>query len=262
MFCRERLTLYDLVPTGPPQTYLTLSLRNLGFDTTESNLLSIPSTIIGLILLIGAAYLSEIWDSRVGATIILQFWGLPLLIALYSFNKSTSQWAYFAVTTLIAGFPYIHPIQVAWASRNSNGVRTRTVSASVYNMFVQAGAIIYVGESNTLGKRFNAEPLSCRLTYTARMINLFINVEIESSLVLHRAISCCTSSRTSFTKRSTSGGIRSGMLGPRRYMKFIMQRSCSPGANHVFVLSVQEQQEYSETTKDTGNQRLDFRFAY
>ena len=95
-------------------------------------------------MLLVTAYLSEIINSRVAAAMVLQIWALPLLIALYTFNTSTSQWVYFAVVTLITGFPYVHPIQVAWASRNSYSVRTRTISASVYNMFVQAGAIVYV----------------------------------------------------------------------------------------------------------------------
>lgn len=113
------------VPVGPPQTYLTLSLRNLGFDTTETNLLSIPSTIIGMIMLLFTAYFSEIVNSRVAATLILQIWALPLLVALYTFDQHTSQWVYFAVITLVTGYPYVHPIQVAWASRNSYSVRTR-----------------------------------------------------------------------------------------------------------------------------------------
>jgi predicted MFS family arabinose efflux permease len=102
--------------------------------------------MIGFIGLLGTSYLSEVIDSRVLSTVILQFWALPLLIALYTFTKHTPQWVYFAVVTLIVGFPYVHPIQVAWASRNSNSVRTRTVSASMYNMFVQLGAIISVSD--------------------------------------------------------------------------------------------------------------------
>ena len=131
----------------PPQTYLTLSLRNLGYTTTQSNLLSIPSKALGMFLLIAFCYLSEMINSRVIATVLLQFWALPLLIALYTFNEQTSPWAYFALVTLIAGSPYVHPVQVAWASTNSYGVGTRTVSASIYNMFVQAGGIIAVSTS-------------------------------------------------------------------------------------------------------------------
>ena len=133
-----------VVPVTPPQTYLTLTLRHLGFNTTQSNLLTVPSTVLGGITLLMAGYFSEIVNSRVAATIILQFWALPLLIALYSFNTHTSNWSYYAVVSLITGFPYVHPVQVAWASSNSYSVRTRTVSASIYNMFVQAGAMVGV----------------------------------------------------------------------------------------------------------------------
>ena len=138
------------MPDTPPQTYLTLSLRNLGYTTTQSNLLSIPSKFIGMTMLLVTSYMSEIIDSRTLATVSLQFWALPLLIALYTFGHQTSQWAYFAVVTLVAGFPYIHPIQVAWASANSYGVGTRMVSASIYNMFVQADLTIAVRASTGL----------------------------------------------------------------------------------------------------------------
>ncbi|PSS29652.1 hypothetical protein PHLCEN_2v2800 [Hermanssonia centrifuga] len=136
------LGIVHMIPVTPPQTYLTLSLRNLGFSTTQTNLLSIPSTVLGGITLLLASYFSEIVNSRVAATVILQFWALPLLVALYTFNEQTSNWAYYAVVTLITGFPYVHPVQVAWASTNSSSVQTRTISASIYNMFVQAGAMV------------------------------------------------------------------------------------------------------------------------
>jgi len=78
------------------------------------------------------AFISEAINSRVAATLVLQIWAMPLLIALYTFDLHTSSWAYFAVVSLIAAYPYVHPIQVAWASRNSSSVRTRSVLSRIH----------------------------------------------------------------------------------------------------------------------------------
>ena len=129
---------------------MTLSLGQLGFTTTQSNLLTIPSTALGIITLLAFCYLSEIIDSRTIATLTLQLWALPLLIALYTFDEQTSNWVYFTVVSLIIAYPYVHPDQVAWASTNSSGVGTRTVSASIYNVFVQASGIIAVRTSTIM----------------------------------------------------------------------------------------------------------------
>lgn len=112
----------------------------------QTNLLSIPAYVIGVIGLLATCYLSEVINSRVLSTVILQFWALPLLIVLYTFTEQTSKWCYFVVVSLLVGFPFVHPIQVAWTSRNSNSVRTRTVSACMYNVSCQAGYIIGVRE--------------------------------------------------------------------------------------------------------------------
>ncbi|KAG9081851.1 hypothetical protein FS749_007332, partial [Ceratobasidium sp. UAMH 11750] len=154
------LGLVHMIPVGPPQTYLTLSLRNLGFNTTEANLLSIPSVVIGIITILFTSFLSEAVNSRVLATVVLQLWALPLLVALYTFNRSTSQWVYFAVVTLMLVFErqmdgglnsrvmftargFRISTRFKSPGRRVIAVRTRTVSASVYNMFVQAGAVVY-----------------------------------------------------------------------------------------------------------------------
>ena len=141
------------VPVTPPQTYLTLSLRKLGFNTTQANLLSIPSTVLGAINLLILSYLSEVFNSRTGTAILLQVWALPLLIALETFTRKTSEWVYFVVVTLITGYPFVVPIQVAWTSTNSHSVGTRTVAASMCTMFINAGAIVsvsLVGSDNYL----------------------------------------------------------------------------------------------------------------
>ncbi|KAG8214080.1 major facilitator superfamily domain-containing protein [Butyriboletus roseoflavus] len=157
------LGIMHMIPVGPPQTYLTLTLRNLGFTTTQSNLLTLPSTTLGLLNLLITSYFSERIHSRVLGSVVLQIWALPLLIALRSFGLTTNQWDYYVVVTLITGFPYVHPIQVAWASRNSGSVKTRTISASLYNMFVQAGAIVWVNIYRTNDAVSDVQPVRLQL---------------------------------------------------------------------------------------------------
>ncbi|KAF8899224.1 major facilitator superfamily domain-containing protein [Infundibulicybe gibba] len=214
------LGIVHMIPVGPPQTYLTLSLRNLGFNTTQTNLLTIPSTVLGMVLLPLVCYLSEVINSRFITTIVLQLWALPLLIALYTFDSNTSQWVYFAVVSLITGYPYVHPIQVAWASRNSNSVRTRTISASAYNMFVQAGAIVYANIYRSDDKPLYKRGNRVLIAITIMNIVLYIGTYFFYTTINRR--------RDAIWNK----------------------------------WSLKERQEYLETTKDVGNQRLDFRFAY
>ncbi|KAI5861286.1 MFS general substrate transporter [Durotheca rogersii] len=131
------------IPTGPPDQYLTLTLRNLGFDTFNSNLLSIPSQITGAIAMMIATFFSEVWNERSLIGAFAQLWILPNIIALAVLPSDASQWVKYAVLIVLLSYPYPHAIQVGWCSRNSNTVRARTVSAAVYNMFVQVSGIVY-----------------------------------------------------------------------------------------------------------------------
>ncbi|KAI1380773.1 hypothetical protein F4677DRAFT_452504 [Hypoxylon crocopeplum] len=119
---------------GPPDQYLTLTLRGLGFDTFNSNLLSIPSQVLGII---------TAWNERTLLGLFAQVWILPNIIALAVLPSGISPWVKYAVVTVLLSYPYPHAIQVGWCSRNSNTVRARTVSAAVYNMFVQISGIAY-----------------------------------------------------------------------------------------------------------------------
>ncbi|GAB7331236.1 hypothetical protein MBLNU13_g02699t2 [Cladosporium sp. NU13] len=131
------------IPAGPPDQYLTLTLRRLDFDTFDSNLLSIPAQVLTTINMMIMTYISEKVNQRAYMGIFSQIWLLPCLIALLLLPISTSNpWTTYAILTTLLSYPTPHPIQVGWCSRISNSTRTRTVSAALYNMFVQVQSII------------------------------------------------------------------------------------------------------------------------
>ncbi|KZL82547.1 mfs general substrate transporter [Colletotrichum incanum] len=108
-----------LVPGTTPGQYLTLSLRGLGFNTFHTNLLLLA------------------WSA------FAQIWMLPFLIWLRVVDSTkVSRWTVWIVMTLMLTKPMPHPIQVNLVSHNSNAVRSRTVSAALYNMCVQVSNII------------------------------------------------------------------------------------------------------------------------
>ncbi|KAK0636483.1 major facilitator superfamily domain-containing protein [Bombardia bombarda] len=131
------------LPAGPPDTYLTLILRGLGFGTFDSNLLSIPTNVIGAFTMLILTYFSEVWNERTFLAIAGQIWLLPCLVALLVLPDGVPAWSRFALVTVLLSWPSPHAMQVGWCSRNSNTVRTRTVSAALYNMFVQLGGIVH-----------------------------------------------------------------------------------------------------------------------
>ncbi|KAJ7098336.1 allantoate permease [Mycena epipterygia] len=130
------------IPSSPPATYLTLSLRNLGFNTFQTNLLTIPSTVAGIFTMFGITLVSESVNDRSLVAMVQDIWTLPFLIALYLLPAHPNPWIYFGLASGLLSYPYTHPIQVGWCSRNSGAVASRTVNASLYNMFVQASSIV------------------------------------------------------------------------------------------------------------------------
>ncbi|KAH7910951.1 major facilitator superfamily domain-containing protein [Hygrophoropsis aurantiaca] len=130
------------IPNTPPSTYLTLLLRNIGFNTFQTNLLTIPSQVFGILTMFAITLVSESVNERSIIAMMEDLWTLPFLVALYCLPTNPNSWIYFGVVTGLLSYPYTQPIQVGWCSRNSGAVASRTVNASLYNMFVQASGII------------------------------------------------------------------------------------------------------------------------
>ncbi|KAE9363291.1 MFS general substrate transporter [Stipitochalara longipes BDJ] len=131
------------IPETTPAQYLTLTLKGLGFNTLHTNLLVIPSTVFHIITMLALTYVAEIWGELTLTALFGQIWALPFVVYIYLVDiTKINKWKAFGIMSLLLSYPSAHPIQVAWNSRNSNAVRSRTVSAALYNMFVQASGII------------------------------------------------------------------------------------------------------------------------
>ncbi|OTA68676.1 MFS general substrate transporter [Hypoxylon sp. EC38] len=130
------------LPKYPVGQYLTLSFRGLGFNVIQANLLSIPNIIGSSITMILITAFSELVNNRSFVSMAEDAWLLPCFAALIALEDPINPWAYFAIATVLLSFPYTHPIQVAWTSRNAGSVQNRTVSASLYNMWVQVSGMI------------------------------------------------------------------------------------------------------------------------
>ncbi|KAG8158252.1 hypothetical protein KVR01_012013 [Diaporthe batatas] len=224
------------IPTGPPDQYLTLTLRNLGFGTFDSNLLTIPTQFFGAITMMVVTFYSERYNERGLIGVLCQFWVLPNMIALAVLPNTSSAWARYAILTVLLSFPsgmmrpmsnlwvyksdciLAHAMQVAWCSRNSNTVRARTVSAAF--MFVQVSGIVYSNVYRSSDRPFyrNAN----RALIGVCVMNIFLYL---------------------FTK------------GYYIWRNKVRDREWN-------ALSKEEQIRYLSTTKDSGSKRLDFRFAH
>ncbi|KAI8307275.1 putative transporter [Colletotrichum sp. SAR11_59] len=151
------LTTY--IPPSPPSNYLSYILRKLGFSVFQANLLAIPSQFLFAVNLLIISWVSGKFKERAIVSSISNIWIFPWLVALVALPASSSTWIRYALLTGLLSYPYCHAILVGWNAKNSNAVRTRAVSAALYNMFVQAGNIaasnIYRDDDQPLYRRGN-----------------------------------------------------------------------------------------------------------
>ncbi|KAK2732808.1 allantoate permease [Colletotrichum kahawae] len=151
------LTTY--IPPSPPSNYLSYILRKLGFSVFQAYLLAIPSQFLFAVNLLIISWVSGKFKERAIVSSISNIWIFPWLVALVALPASSSTWVRYALLTGLLSYPYCHAILVGWNAKNSNAVRTRAVSAALYNMFVQAGNIaasnIYRDDDQPLYRRGN-----------------------------------------------------------------------------------------------------------
>ena len=111
---QQKLVLSFVLIYSPSQTpetsYLTLTLKSLGFDTFSTNLLVIPSSVLFIIQLLFWTWFSEKMNQRFFIGLVSQIWTIPLIIALETLPTTFqgSNWIRYAISSLIVGYPYAH----------------------------------------------------------------------------------------------------------------------------------------------------------
>ncbi len=98
------------LPAQPITAYLTLNLKALGFDTFQTNLLTVPAWFLFLLQLVFWTWISEKINNRFLIVLFGQIYMLPLVIALEVLPSGASPWAWYALSALLVGYPYVHAI--------------------------------------------------------------------------------------------------------------------------------------------------------
>lgn len=98
-----------LIPSTPATSYLTLTLKSLGFDTFTTNLLTIPAYMLFFFQLLFWTWVSEKISNRFLIALYSQLWMFPLLVALEVLPGGKAYyWARYVLNVLLVGFPYVH----------------------------------------------------------------------------------------------------------------------------------------------------------
>ena len=104
------LGLTLLQPVHPIINYLTLNLRQLGFDTFETNLLTIPGYVLFAVQLLVWTRVSEKINNRFLIVLFYSVWVFPLMLALRLLPDNANTWVRYSLTVLMVGYPYVHSI--------------------------------------------------------------------------------------------------------------------------------------------------------
>ena len=91
------------IPNTCIQAYLTLIIKSLGFDTFQTNLLSIPAFVMFLLQMIFRTWLSEKINNRFLIVLCCQIWMFPMILSLELLPSNASAWARYVLSILQYG---------------------------------------------------------------------------------------------------------------------------------------------------------------
>nr|QFR37087.1 MFS transporter [Cyberlindnera americana] len=137
------IRLFADLRCAPVKNYLTLTLKQLGFSTFHTNLLTIPQSVLTIFQMLFFSWVAERFQQRALTMALTTVWTFSFLVPLrYWSGSQVDIWPTYAILTLLLSYCPSWPITISWCSSNSNSVRSRAVSAALVNMFSQSASII------------------------------------------------------------------------------------------------------------------------
>lgn len=130
---------------SPVNTYMPIILRGEGmnFSTLDTNLLMIPYGIGTIITMLSQVHLSKYFKQKAYFLAFTSVWLIPGLACMRWWpGFLRDKWGSYALLTVYLSFPPSWALSISWLSQNSGSVRTRTISASMVNVFSQIANII------------------------------------------------------------------------------------------------------------------------
>ena len=119
--------LVAYIPASPVQAYLSLTLKRIGFSTFDSNMLSIPSAVLQIILMLALAKSSEYFGERTWHCFFGEVWILPLLAALLALPSHGRNWSRFTLTTMISGCKQPLSVEALFGNHALTGRTSRSL---------------------------------------------------------------------------------------------------------------------------------------
>ncbi|MCJ1334414.1 hypothetical protein MMC10_011123 [Thelotrema lepadinum] len=90
------------IPEIPSNSYITLIIESLGFDTFQTNLLTVPGYLLFIIQVPLWTWVSEKLNNRFAVVLVSQIWCLPILIALEVLPGGQAHtWARYALNIML-----------------------------------------------------------------------------------------------------------------------------------------------------------------
>lgn len=156
------IALIGFIPQNTIKPYMTLTLKQLGWNRFDVNLLSIPQAALHIVIALVYTWFSSYINERALTCLLYPLVTVPCLAAIRWWPGSMHKpWPTWLLVTFILAAPYIHAICVGWCSQNSNSIRTRSMSAALFSMFTNVGSIcakqIYRKDDKPLYHRGNMQ---------------------------------------------------------------------------------------------------------